>query len=352
VIPVIDWITITAPLPHADSIGAGRVVSIDSNGVPQWETVKRLSVRGSFSSSITVRSCTHTATPFSHVEISGNPAKLFQGHNLWGTDDLPALVYATLEFIANRLSIPVCDRTRAEWRAGDVQLTRVDCTESFHLASKAEVLAWLRAAEQTAHLSHRGRGQLCKGSTLYFGKNSRRSSLKFYSKGQEITAKDHGQDSILGLPAAVDWANKTLRAELTIRSMELKRLNLSHVRDWITDNGVPSVVTAQLLRHQLGSITMTTIHRLPATVLGSLRPSLQTAYLAWESGADLRHTLSRATFYRYRSELLPHGIDLATLNPKDVSNVVPLHRVLEAIPVGVPDWAKGTPLYWEPNRVA
>jgi hypothetical protein len=32
--------------------------------------------------------------------------------------------------------------------------------------------------------------------------------------------------------------------------------------------------------------------------------------------------------------------------------VVPLYRVLEAKPVQVPDWATGTPLYFEPRRVA
>jgi len=38
--------------------------------------------------------------------------------------------------------------------------------------------------------------------------------------------------------------------------------------------------------------------------------------------------------------------------PREVSNVVPLFKVLEAVPVGVPDWAEGTPLYFEPRRIA
>lgn len=71
-----------------------------------------------------------------------------------------------------------------------------------------------------------------KGSTLYFGKNSRRWSLKLYSKGQEIRATGHGQDAVLALPHAVEWADKTLRAELTLRGMELQRLNLAYVGQW------------------------------------------------------------------------------------------------------------------------
>ncbi|WP_228271136.1 phage/plasmid replication protein, II/X family [Acinetobacter seifertii] len=49
--------------------------------------------------------------------------------------------------------------------------------------------------------------------------------------------------------------------------------------------------------------------------------------------------LSRPTFYRYRSQLLKYGVDISTKSPKEKSNVIPLIRVLEAKPVGIPDWA-------------
>jgi II/X family phage/plasmid replication protein len=49
--------------------------------------------------------------------------------------------------------------------------------------------------------------------------------------------------------------------------------------------------------------------------------------------------LSRPTFYRYRTQLLKYGVDISTKSPKEKSNVIPLIRVLEAKPVGIPDWA-------------
>ena len=98
---------------------------------------------------------------------------------------------------------------------------------------------------------------------------------------------------------------------------------------------------------------MTTKSHLSAEILDTFRPALRLALQSWESGADLRAMLPKATFYKFRSELLPHGIDIATLQPREaVSNVVPLHRVLEAKPVGVPEWAQGTALYFEPRRIA
>jgi II/X family phage/plasmid replication protein len=341
-----------APLPHPAIIAGGFVTSIDKHGVVEWEAVKRHQVQGSFSTGLTVRTATHTPDQCSHVWVEGNPVKFFQGHNLWGTDDLPSLVVATLCEVARRLGIAVSADTLHAWESGQVQLTRVDCTESFHLDNRAQVLAWLRSAEQTAHLSHRGRGQLVKGSTLYFGKQSRRWSLKLYAKGQEIEAKGHGQDAILDLPHARAWADRALRAELTLRSMELKRLTLDTVSAWLPVDGVPFAVTGKLLHDKLGSMTMTTARAISAELLDTLRPALRVAVQAWEAGSDLRAILPHRTFYKYRSELLPHGIDIATLLPKDVSNVVPLHRVLEAKPVSVPAWAIGTHLYYEPRRIA
>jgi II/X family phage/plasmid replication protein len=337
---------------HSIPIHGERLLCVSPEGEVKWQVAKRTTVAGSHSTGLQLRTATHTADQCTHIELSGNPVKFFQGHNLWGTDDLPSLVVATIERVAELLGAAVHADDRAAWLAGDIQLTRVDCTESFHLRNAAEVLAWLRAAEQTAHLAHRGRGQLCKGSTLYFGKNSRRWSLKLYAKGQEIKAKGHGQDSVLSLPSAVEWANRTLRAELTLRSMELKRLGYDFVRNWLPVDGVPLPVTGELLRERLGNMTMTTTSHLSPAVLESLRPSLRAAVAAWEAGHDLRAIYSKSGFYKFRSELLKHGVDIATVMPKEVSNVVPLHRVLQAVPATVPDWAMGTALYFEPRRVA
>ena len=349
---MIDWLSMVVPCKHETPIQGGRVFSIKPSGEIDWQCIKRTTVEGSFSSGLQVRTATHTADACTHIEISGNPVKFFQGHNLWGTDDLPSLAVATIRAVIGLLGLTYTANDEHHWLTGRIQITRTDVTQSFHLQHRNAVLEWLRSAEQTAHLSHRGRGQLVKGSTLYFGKNSRRWSLKLYSKGQEIKAKGHGQDSILGLPSAVAWADRTLRAELTLRSMELQRMGLAFVSDWMHSDGTPESVTAQLLHDRFGGMTMTTTAHLSAEILDALRPSLRMAYQSWEAGADLRAILPHRTFYKYRSELLPHGIDIATLVPKEVSNVVPLFRVLEAVPVGVPDWAQGTALYFEPRRIA
>jgi II/X family phage/plasmid replication protein len=73
-------------------------------------------------------------------------------------------------------------------------------------------------------------------------------------------------------------------------------------------------------------------------------------YQLWSDGHDCRQTLPERTFYRHRSELRKHGIDISIPKSDVTANVVPLVRVLEAVPVGVPDWAEGTDMYFEPRK--
>ena len=346
---VIDRLKFRFPLPHPGIISAGFVQSVDDFGNVEWRTVKRRPLKGSWENQVNVRS--HMAYPGQVIEFEGNPAKWVQGHNLWGSDDVFGMAVSTCYLVAEHLGLEVPPETASAWAAGAIQVQAVDIAYSFALGSRAEVKAWLRAAEHTAHMTHRGRGQLVKDGTLYFGRHSRRWALKFYSKGQEIQDRPKTQQAIADLPAAKAWADPVLRAELVLRKMHLKDHGLDVLANWRYHDGVTAPDPFDLVRERLGALTMTTTCRLSDDVLQSLRPALRTAFLAWESGHDLRTTLSRATFYRYRSELLPHGVDIATLLPRaDTGNVIPLFRVLEPRPVDVPDWAIGTPLYWEPRK--
>uniref|UniRef100_UPI003978696E phage/plasmid replication protein, II/X family n=1 Tax=Citrobacter freundii TaxID=546 RepID=UPI003978696E len=57
---------------------------------------------------------------------------------------------------------------------------------------------------------------------------------------------------------------------------------------------------------------------------------------------------SKTAFYRYRKGLMDAlGIDIATVQYKQADYVVPFIRFVEAKPMGVPDWAIGTDLYFD-----
>jgi II/X family phage/plasmid replication protein len=128
--------------------------------------------------------------------------------------------------------------------------------------------------------------------------------------------------------------------------MELKRRSLERGRAWGYDT--PTVLLGERIKalDLPENIPLKTVDQVEG-----LSPRLVLAYRSWLQGEDLRALLPKNTFYRYRTELLKHGIDLSTPPRKaEVSNVIPLWRYLVAEPVGVPEWAKGTPLYFDPSQ--
>ena len=329
---MIDWVTMKVACDHDGIISNGEVVSLSKNGDSiEWSLVKFLPVVGSHDATISIRSMTQST-----IEISGNPTKWLQGHNLFGTNDLQRLIWT---FFHRLLEVPELKLkpTLAQLHAikmGKITVSRIDINETWFLKDRNEVLAWLRAAGQKMRLKHRGAGQF-KGDTLYWGKGSRRWFLKCYSKGDEINSKKSNYPTALRTPEMLAYAERALRLELTLKSNQLREWQLHEVCNWGAETG------KMLLLNLIKGLEMSDNMRLSDDKLKALKPSVKMAYFAWLGGQDLKIELKRPTFYRYRSQLKELGIDIGI--PKDTeqkdANVIPLIRILEAQPVGVPDWA-------------
>lgn len=326
---MIDWVTAILPCKHDPSkLISGFVMSFDALGNDEWTVNKKLSVEGSFSSKIQIKS--HTEN---QIWISGNPTKFLQGHNIFGSNDLVHLMGLFFDELLKQ-DIGLCPDPYqyAAIKDGHYSLSRVDVNESWHLDNKKDVLAWIRAVGSTAYMKHRGAGQF-SGDTAYFGKNSRRWSLKCYSKGHELTAKGHKLPPELQIPELLEYAEKALRIEAVIRGMELKRQGLEVASNWDIDTAT------MLLRGYLDNLEMSDVYMLKDDVLDTLPMRLRMVYQSWLNGDDLKSIMTKPTFYRVRKQLEKYGVDIATATPKEKTNVVPLVRYLKAEPVGIPDWA-------------
>ena len=261
--------------------------------------------------------------------------KILQGHNIFGTDDLTYLMGRFFDSLLgyDELGLQPTSEQYDAIQDGDYSLKRVDINQSWHLKNRDEVLAWIRSAGACGRLKHRGAGQF-SGDTLYFGKNSRRWSAKCYSKGNEISAKKHELPKELQIPELIEWADKALRLELVLRSMQLKDMLLHIGSHWCAD-------TAKMLLCSLvlDNLEITDNMALPDELLNTLPNRLKATYILWKDGQDLRQSLTRPTFYRHRTELMRFGIDIGILNDSQRNNIVPLVRYLEAQPASIPDWA-------------
>jgi len=341
---MIDWITMVLPFKHRDPIKDGSTMKLNKHDDIKFITYHYQKFKGSFESGIQAHSEAHTRDHngiFHTLKVSGNPTKLFQGHNVFGTNDLYSLVVDTYYFLLDALNLEPHPEDEKKVLAGEVYITKVDINESFQLKNLNECLAWIRAAEHSVRMRHRGKGVL-KGDTLYLGLGSTYSSFKFYAKGQEVRDNIEHQPALLNLPKVIEYSDTLLRAESVIFSRELKKRNLNLVSQWC-HNDIAELLFSELL----SKVEMSDKLVLTTSEVSNLPPRLQGVYELWKSGKDLRSLYAKNTFYRYRRELLNHGIDISVKQPEKLNNVIPLIRVLEAIPASIPDWAHGTNLYYE-----
>lgn len=273
------------------------------------------------------------------LELSGNPAKFVQGHNLFGSDD-PALV---LDAAVRKLACSILPEGQsADGLSVDVNeavISRIDLTASWILDRESDVLPFLRAMEERVWVPYRGRGVQSHPGTLYYGyaskgKRAKDWQLKLYAKGLEVAHRPL-PGVAMQVPGLLDEVNRTVRVELTLRTRELKRLGLRRVGDW-TPEKVGEVWRSYVDRLDFGDAKMS----LDVTDLAALgiKPRLIDTIASWKAGNDMRAGRSATTFKRLRKEIREAtGYDIASPMPK--SNVVPLRRVIEARPALYPVWA-------------
>lgn len=336
---MIDWVTGKFWITHnPEVLSSGRSIRtkiVDGVEKLEYEICNRLVVEGSYDSSITIRS--HSS---SMVEISGNPAKFLQGHNVFGTNDLRYLVSKLIDKLSmiDELELNPTYEEYENIQDGKYQLSRVDVNEHFAFPSAQMARAWLRAAGNSANMKFRGAG-LFKEGTLYFTPQSRRFVPKIYFKYDEITSKDKKHrlhEDLLQIPELLEYAEKSLRFEIKILSTQLNDWELHLGCNWDAD-------TATMLMNDqfISKLQLSANMALDQSVLESLPKSLTPVYALWEQGHDLRRFYSKTAFYRWRTKLLEYGIDISIVKDteQEQSNIVPMIRYLEAVPMGIPNWA-------------
>ena len=246
--------------------------------------------------------------------LSGNPCKLLQGHNLWGSMDPLAGYFESGSFVRQHAGLFPGPDT---WRACQFSLprfTRLDLTRSYRFKTQQEADDYMRYIAGNARSRH-GAATLVGGTTVYFGQHSKRWALKVYAKRHELLHEAKKFRNLVarcltrggGVPAElVDWSTGVVRFEFVIRRPELQKhdsLRLTSpdylVRLWqeFFDRIVFSENTAMDTQSPLLE------QELPARLHGVLA--------LWRSGADLRRIYPKVTFYRYRNDLMQRlGLDI------------------------------------------
>jgi II/X family phage/plasmid replication protein len=337
---MVDWITARVPCTLPGHINGGAVVFIDAAGAVERSTDRRLQVPGSHASTLAVRGCG------GELEISGNPAKWLQGHNVFGSSHPIRLVYHVMRRLVPILDLTPTLNERRAWVYGDYDLLRVDVTRMYDLGSNAEVVRFLNGAAVVAKGRHQ-KASAYGSDTVYIGQKSSRLTVKFYNKYQEMMTRGHLLPDTLSpedCAKLLEFVEGQLRYELTLRSKELAERGLRSASAW------SSATADRLLDERLGKIELNDALRLAEDVVQQLPPKLVPVYDAWRAGRDLKQLYAKNTFYRYRRQFLAYDIDIAEVRPREVVTETQylMGRSLKSFLVGsgvlAPDWSKGTAL--------
>lgn len=307
----------------ASQIVLGRILVIEKGGElvrekEMWETA-----RGSFEHGVQVTRGSPTEQMIEHgrdlgfvcsepsvFKVSGNPTKFLQGHNAAGPS--VSLLGPAIQAMCRAFGEGLRPTNADDERLPAVQRSRVDVATAIEMDSHEHVHDWLRLAETTTRSRH-GRA-LAQQGTVYWGlkssKKHRRWQMKAYCKHCELKAnKPEVSKTDPALYAQLlEWTRKHLRLEVELYRPELKD------RGTLED----SIVWEYARRIEMP--TMEASYRMDEI---ELRPAVRMALQAWLDGHEVSAMLPKATFYKYRRELLDAaGVDI-TMSAKDQMEAKP-----------------------------
>ena len=247
--------------------------------------------------------------------LSGNPVKLLQGHNLWGSDDLIGLYLEAGVFVRERIGLFPGAQSWEACKFGFPRFTRLDLTRSYRFSSQVEADDYIRYIAGNARSRH-GAATLVGGSTAYFGQHSRRWTMKVYAKAHEFEHETGKllrrlKDALQCRKDLTDWSQGVVRFELTLRSPELEDVN----RVGFARKNTRPEYLSMLWQHYFDRIIMTentTMNTRSPLLEADLPGRLHGVLALWRDGRDLRAVYPPRTFYRYRLELLKAlGVDIS-----------------------------------------
>ena len=314
------------------------------------------------------------------VELKASPAKLLQGHNVFGPTSIRKGGEVMLKWLAG--SYPKL-WALLDWQSAEVY--GIDCTYSARLPDERTALQLVQALRGVSNGQTRNRGDDYETTAYWGSKETRLRKLKAYLKGPEFrrqldeaikAARAYGGANfvpsqafaahrllaVLQNPALQEWAENLLRLEATVMHRWLERRNiptnlwaLCDYQERLEDQGSCFIqwcweqVTKELFAAFEG-ISMRVINddkvlaalKARWTKFGKNGKANETVALnlfrtyrsikdyGWQETMD---SMSRRTFYDHVGKICECGLSKAALQKLKMddhkNNVVPILRFLQ-----------------------
>lgn len=326
-IPVfVDWLTVRQE--HGEGcvprINGGQFFSTESDGTIDYMVDKRVGLEGSFDSRCELRSDGST------VEFSGNIARFNRRDNLFGYD-WPETI-KRVNHLLNLYSLPPFTSGKlyrfadSGWTWTGARVSRIDvtmnraCFSHENASIVLKQLAGQHVGRQKGNLSS-------DGATVEYGRGSKYVYGKCYSKFAEFIAHQKKKSGSHVDDEVIDFTKRlgVLREEFTLKSRFLTQNCLAYLGQ-ITHSDLVEVFMNRTQFKRFDEVEHDTFNDMPR--------KLKATYAGWKLG--IPNTLSRATFYRHRLELLKYGIDISV--PCN-GQILPIRiKTIEVAALEAPDW--------------
>jgi len=318
----IDWLSgfIESPPELSPKYHSGWAAKIDDKKkVTELRTARKYIEDNDPSSS---KSFTVYTPTEGKLHLSGNPIKLLQPHNLWGSLDTLGCFFEAGQYIRKHCGLFPGPETWKACQFTGPRYTRIDITRSYRFDTEQEAIDYVRYVCGSARSKH-GASKLYGSETAYFGQHSRRWSMKVYRKHPEFM-KSRTKWKHISNPAFasrhIRWCEGVVRFEVVLRGLE--------IREKYENADLNNQQTLkQIWQEKFNTIQfndnpiMQTQKHIAET---SLTLQQKTLLNYWRDGFDLREDMSKATFYRHRRKFLDLiGVDIASpaLNNSNINNV-------------------------------
>lgn len=252
--------------------------------------------------------------------LEGSVIGFNQGHNVFGSCDVPDLVLAGYKAmdLSEAFKLSKEDRSRVKNDSG-LEVKRLDIGVNFALpdsVSATDVLVELAHEMVDKGMNTATYGY---GETVYRNQHSQSSALKFYDKAKELTDTKGLPKNLPNREAIMDFAKSVIRCEVVLRHPKLKTAEMTKPKD----------CTFALLKSELeAAIGRMNLKRsvragLTALDLRDVKQMYHTTYRCWEHGDDLQTLLEPKAYNRQVAYFKSIGFDITTPPPVS-SEEVPL----------------------------
>lgn len=343
---MIDLLSITLDIRHTP-FGSVRTIERENNDKPA--KTKHLSIKAVIHQ---VPILVTSLGDGNQINIRCCPLKVFQGHNIFGTNQVNKLGNELIDAVLNYFGISASENQLSAWARGEYAIDEIHLTHRFPVESRRIIRRVVSHIHKYSSMSL-APSIIDKGVGVTIKAPHGLAEWIFYDKCREFGDKRKNEHKYLESRAGEDaaeaghllyrLASKSIRAELKLSKAYLKKHGLDRGVFW-TDRMVKKVYLHELILLRLGEIP--SLPEMLQVYKAIDNAKLRSVLILWANGEDISEHYGRTTLEKHRRAIREElGIDILKDEPVLKRASIKLSDIFDPsnMLIGFPKWARKYP---------